>query len=205
MTPGRKQTMKRIDARKMPCPRPVLLARDALERDGLPLEILVDAGIPMLNVKRFLESRNLSVSVLEKGETATLVCGYGAEPFAVTRENLEEPGKEDIAILIASSVLGQGDTSLGEVLIKAFLGTLVERSFPPSVIALMNDGVKLALSDSTTSESLRELEKKGCRVLVCGTCIKHLGIENSVTAGTISNMFEIAGALMEHSKTITLG
>jgi selenium metabolism protein YedF len=197
--------MKRIDTRTMPCPKPVLLARDALERDGLPLEILVDAGIPMLNVKRFLESRNISVSVLEHGDTATLVCGSGTGPFAGTRENLEGSGNDDVAILIASSVLGQADGPLGEVLIKAFLGTLLERSSPPSVIALMNEGVKLALSDSTTSESLRELEKKGCRVLVCGTCVKHLGIEDSVAAGTISNMFEITDALMEHNKTITLG
>ena len=79
----RKQTMGKIDARKKPCPKPVLMAKDALEKEGPPLEIMVDRGVPMLNVKRFLESRNLSVSVLEDGETATLICSQGEKPITV--------------------------------------------------------------------------------------------------------------------------
>lgn len=202
---GRNRTMKKIDARKKPCPKPVLMARDALEKEGLPLEILVDSGIPMLNVKRFLESRNLSVSVLEYGDTATLVCSSGEEPLAKPDKSSKEPDPEDVAIVICSPVLGQSDDSLGEVLIKGFLGTLAEREAPPAAMVLMNEGVKLAVQDSSASDSLRELEKKGCRILVCGTCTHHFGITELISVGTISNMFEITELMMQHKKTIVLG
>ncbi len=201
----RKQKMKKVDARKQPCPKPVLMTREALEKDGPPLEIMVDRGVPMLNVKRFLESRHLSVAVLEEGETATLVCSSGEKPVETTEKSSKDAGKEDVAIVICSSVLGQSDDSLGEVLIKGFLGTLVERSTPPAGIALMNEGVKLALQDSSASDSLRELEKKGCNILVCGTCANHFGITALISVGTISNMFEITELMMGHNKTIILG
>lgn len=197
--------MEKIDARKQPCPKPVLMTREALEKVGPPLEIMVDRGIPMLNVKRFLESRNLSVAVLEEGETATLVCSSGEKSIEATEKSSKEAGHEDVAIVICSSVLGQSDASLGEVLIKGFLGTLAERSTPPAGIALMNEGVKLALQDSSASDSLRELERKGCNILVCGTCANHFGIAGSISVGTISNMFEITELMMQHSKTIVLG
>lgn len=197
--------MEKIDARKQPCPKPVLMTREALEKVGPPLEIMVDRGIPMLNVKRFLESRNLTVTVLEDGETATLVCASGEKTIVVPEKSLKESGHEDVAIIICSSVLGQSDSTLGEVLIKGFLGTLVERPAAPAAIALMNEGVKLALPDSSTSDSLRDLEKKGCKILVCGTCANHFGITGSISAGMISNMFEITELMMNHKKTIVLG
>ncbi|MDO9508766.1 MAG: sulfurtransferase-like selenium metabolism protein YedF [Thermovirgaceae bacterium] len=197
--------MNRIDSRKEPCPKPVLMAKNALEKDGLPLEIMVDRGVPLLNVKRFLESRNISVSVIEDGESATIFCSEGDKPFKELTASSNGAGAEDVAIVICSSVLGRSDFELGEVLMKGFLGTLVERASPPAAIALINEGVKLALPDSSASESLGELEKKGCRVLVCGTCAKHFGITGSISVGTISNMFEITELMMEHSKTIVLG
>ena len=197
--------MKKIDARKQPCPKPVLMTKNALEKDGLPLEIMVDRGIPMLNVKRFLESRKVSVAVLEEGVTATLVCSSGERTITELDESFKGSGHEDVAIIICSSVLGQSDSTLGEVLIKGFLGTLLERPAAPAAIALMNEGVKLALQDSSTSDILRDLEKKGCNILVCGTCTKHFGITGSISAGTISNMFEITELMMNHKKTIVLG
>ena len=197
--------MNKIDARKKPCPKPVLMAREALEKEGLPLEILVDPGVPVLNVKRFLESRNLSVSVMEDGETATITCSPGDETSCEAVEPSNEYGLEDVVIVISSSIIGQSDAELGEVLIKSFLGTLVERTSAPTAIVLMNEGVKLALPDSSASESLGELEKKGCTVLVCGTCAKHFRIESSISVGTISNMFEITELMIGHSKTIVLG
>lgn len=197
--------MKKIDARKQPCPKPVLMTKNALEKDGLPLEIMVDRGIPMLNVMRFLESRNLSFDLLEEGETATLVCSSEERTISDLDESLEGSGQEDVAIVICSQVLGRSDPALGEVLIKGFLGTLLERPAAPAAIALMNEGVKLALQDSSASDILRDLEKKGCNILVCGTCTKHFGITDSISAGTISNMFEITELMMNHKKTIVLG
>ena len=48
--------------------------------------------------------------------------------------------------------LRREDKELGEVLIKGFLGTLSKLETPPAVLALMNEGVKLALPDASTCD-----------------------------------------------------
>lgn len=198
--------MHRIDTRSMPCPKPVLMTRSALEEHGLPIEILVDAGIPLLNVRRFLESRGLAVSVSEDGSVATLTCSGSTAPDLETPPEIpaEEKGLEDIAILICSDTLGRSDSKLGEVLMKGFIGALAEREPVPAAIALMNEGVRLALPGSSASESLKVLEGKGSRILVCGTCVNHFGVKDSVCVGTVSNMFEISEMVINHRKNIVL-
>ncbi|HPE91900.1 MAG: sulfurtransferase-like selenium metabolism protein YedF [Thermovirgaceae bacterium] len=200
--------MHKVDARNRPCPKPVIMTREALKSHGLPLEIVVDSGIPLLNVRRFLESQNIRVSFSEAGGYATLVCTEGDQAEgalqAGTAEKRDER-PEDVAILVCSEFLGHSDRLLGDVLIKSFLGTLVEREQPPALIALMNEGVKLALPGSSASESLQALQARGTEILVCGTCSSHFGITDSISVGIISNMFDITGSLLRHQKSIVLG
>ena len=59
----------------------------------------------------------------------------------------------------------------------------------------MNEGVKLALFDSSSCDHLKNLEWKGTNILVCGICVNHFGIVDSVGVGVISNMLEIVEAL----------
>ena len=69
----------------------------------------------------------------------------------------------------------------------------------------MNEGVRMALKESSARDTLAALEAKGVRILVCGTCTKHFGITDQVTVGVISNMFEISEAIFGASKPIVLG
>jgi hypothetical protein len=87
---------------------------------------------------------------------------------------------------------------------KSFLGTLSQLDDAPLAVALMNEGVKLALYDSSSCDHLKNLEKKGTLILVCGTCVGHFHIAEQIGAGTISNMFEIVENLKRASKIITL-
>ena len=109
-----------------------------------------------------------------------------------------------MAVLITRGVLGGNDPVLGEVLIKSFLGTLVQLPTPPSAVALMNEGVKLALGNTATCDHLTALQSKGANVLVCGTCTNHFGITQDVGVGTVSNMFEITEALLGAGKVLTI-
>ena len=68
---------------------------------------------------------------------------------------------------------------------KSFLGTIAAADAPPAVIALMNGAVKLSLSSSSCSTTLKELEDRGVIVLVCGTCTKHFGVTDDVVVGRI--------------------
>ena len=74
----------------------------------------------------------------------------------------------------------------------------------PQLVALMNEGVKLALKNTSSCDHLSALRKKGTRILVCGTCTNHFGITADIGAGVISNMFEITEALLSADKILSL-
>ena len=88
---------------------------------------------------------------------------------------------------------------------KGFLGTLVQRNPLPKVIALMNGAVLLTLPESSTADTLRDLEHLGVIILVCGTCTKHFAIDEKVSVGQISNMFEITETVFSTAKPIVIG
>ena len=67
---------------------------------------------------------------------------------------------------------------------------------------LMNEGVKLVLEDSSACEYIKELEKAGTKILVCGTCTTHFGITGKAAVGTVSNMFEIMEMLTGANSTL---
>ena len=54
-----------IDARGLSCPQPVLMAKNALEKDGAPITVLVDDRTPLQNVMRFASNAGRQVSFAE--------------------------------------------------------------------------------------------------------------------------------------------
>ena len=182
--------MVEIDARGLACPQPVLMTKKAIEDGADAVKVTVDNEPASGNVSRFLASKGFSVAVTPDGANF-IVSGAkrgAAAPCAC------EP-----------AAIGGNDAELGEVLMKAFLGTLTQYddSERPEVIALMNEGVKLAVKGTSSAETLADFAAKGGKVLVCGTCLKHFGLMDSLGAGVVSNMFEIASALLAH-QTLTL-
>ena len=87
---------------------------------------------------------------------------------------------------------------------KSFLGVLPQMDPPPLAVALINDGVKLALYDSSSCDHLKNMEKKGVSILVCGTCVNHFNVMDQIGAGSISNMFEIVETLNRAGKIMTI-
>ncbi|MCL2010459.1 MAG: sulfurtransferase-like selenium metabolism protein YedF [Synergistaceae bacterium] len=120
-----------------------------------------------------------------------------------------EPSSGTFSILITGQTLGrdqdnQGNQELGEALMKNFLGALPQMERPPLAVALMNGGVKLALYDSSSCDHLKNLEKKGVSILICGTCANHFNIMDQIGAGSISHMSEIIETLNRAGKIMTL-
>ena len=91
-------------------------------------------------------------------------------------------------LMINSESMGQGDEELGKVLLKKFLGTLVESGEVPTGIALLNSGVKLTCSGSPVLEELRELEARGANISSCVTCLKHFDLIDDVAVGIQGTM-----------------
>ncbi|MGL5381252.1 sulfurtransferase-like selenium metabolism protein YedF, partial [Clostridium sp.] len=93
---------------------------------------------------------------------------------------------------------------LGESLMKMFFYTLEEGADLPKWILFMNDGVKVPTLNEQAVQHLKELEKKGVELLVCGACLNYYNLENNLGAGTVSNMYDITDAMKKADKVITL-
>ncbi len=191
--------LSEIDARKQECPKPVLLVKEAADKGAEAIRVCVDNEVAAGNVTRFFESRGYTAS-REDGAEGIYITGKKSGESAVPQKT-----PQSTAILLTSDKIGAPSEGLGEVLMKAYLGTLPKAATPPAVIALMNEGVKMALPEASTFDTLKELEALGAKILICGTCTKHFGITEQITIGTISNMFEISEAVFGADKPIILG
>ena len=185
------------------CPEPVIMTRAAVEKGAVELEVLVDNAVAVSNVTRFLEGQGFRVQHQENGgEFKVTARREGTAPAAGPAPC--NRGGARLAVLIAGKTLGREDKELGEVLIKGFLGTLSKLETPPAVLALMNEGVKLALPDASTCDHLKDLERAGTKILVCGTCTNHFGVTERAGVGTVSNMFEILEAVTGADKVLSV-
>ena len=64
--------MKRVDARGLSCPEPVIRAKNAMESGDKEYEILVDNGVAKENISRFANHHGYQVQVEEQGDDILL-------------------------------------------------------------------------------------------------------------------------------------
>ncbi|HTX71643.1 MAG TPA: sulfurtransferase-like selenium metabolism protein YedF [Rectinemataceae bacterium] len=215
------ESTKRIDARGLACPKPVLAVKRALEEGGYErIEVLVDNPAARENVSRFATysgHRVISVAEEDRG-TISILLGISRDAAAAgsaASARVDEAAARALAscadaepapsaqaqgavtLFIGADHIGSGDDELGALLMRAFLSTLGETEPAPRRIILMNGGVRLAVRGAETVESLRRLESAGMEILACGTCLKYFKLEDQLAVGRISNMYEIAGALLQ--------
>ncbi len=192
--------MEIIDARGLDCPKPVIMTKEKVDKGCRDFAVWVDNEISASNVTRFLESKGFSVKK-EYGEQSIVL-----EPRADTKNNETEAEiKKSWGIMFTSDKIGPESDGLGEVLMKSFLGTLVQGEKPPTVVALMNSAVRMAVNGSSYLDHLSDLKERGSLILVCGTCTQHFGITEDIRVGVISNMFEITEAVFGTSKPVVIG
>jgi selenium metabolism protein YedF len=189
-----------INAKGLACPEPVIRTKKALEEHN-DVTVTVDNTTAVENIKRLGSSMNCSVDikeesggtyrlrVIKKGGTISqtepeyLSCG--------TAGNVSGP----TVLAFTSDVMGKGNDELGTVLIKAFIHTVTELEKLPDVMIFYNTGVKLASEGSPVLEDIKTLEKRGVKVLACGTCLNYFNLKEKLGAGVVSNMYDIAGTL----------
>jgi selenium metabolism protein YedF len=184
-----------------------MMTRELTEAGEREITVLVDNDVSAQNVGRFLKNAGYAVERLDSEGVTKLeavLSGEAAKQPQTAFDVQNAVPRSDYAYLILSNTIGVPSDGLGEVLMKSFLGTIGSREPLPSAIALMNEGVKLALAGETTASTLSELEARGVTLLVCGTCTKHFGITEGIGAGQISNMFEITEAVFGTSKPIVM-
>lgn len=199
MKRGKLSEMNIVDARGLDCPKPVILTKETVEKGCRSFVVWVDNEVAASNVERFLENKGFMVKKEYGEESIVLEAKIESKEGGSTAQK-----KGSTGIMFTSDIIGAESGGLGEVLMKSCLGTLVQAEGAPSVIALMNNAVKMAVSGSSCHDYLCELRDRGSLILVCGTCMKHFGITEDVSVGVISNMFEITEAVFGTTKPVVI-
>jgi intracellular sulfur oxidation DsrE/DsrF family protein len=113
------------------------------------------------------------------------------------------PDSETV-ILITRNGMGQADPELQHKLITTYLKLVDENDLLPAAICFYTEGVKLVVTGSPVLESLRSLESKGVRLILCSTCLNFYHLADQVQVGIPGGMTDIIEAQRRAGKVITL-
>jgi hypothetical protein len=95
------------------------------------------------------------------------------------------------------------DREIGTRLAQAFWNSFHERLDGTPTFAFANRGIFLALDDSPVLEGLRRLEERGCRILVCGTCMDYYGVRERLAVGEPGSIPVLQQLMIDSTKVIT--
>ena len=74
----------------------------------------------------------------------------------------------------------------------------------PAVICFYAEGVFLVVEGSPVLETLRSLEAKGVRLVICNTCLNFYELADKVQVGVVGGMTDMIEAQNLAAKVITL-
>lgn len=198
--------MKQIDVRGLACPAPVLQTKNAIEEENLNIiEVLVDNEAAMQNVSSFLKSRGFEVSAQEReGDFNVTGRRNGGVEAEVVRAEKQDNVKKKIMVMVSNNCIGHGDDELGSKLMVSFLKTIKEMGDELWRLVFVNNGVKLTIDGSEVLSVLKEYEKDGLYILVCGTCLTYFNLLDKKQVGETTNMLDIVTAMQLADKVINI-
>ena len=190
----------RIDASGKQCPIPVIMAKKELEAGAQDVEIVVDGQTQVDNLVRLGDALGRAAESEAFGDKFLVKFANGE-----TKVGTNVSVADTYAVFFNTNAIGTNNSELGGNLAKMAIFTLSESDRVPSYVLFMNEGVKLVTGvEPQIVENLNTLIEKGAKVLVCGTCLNFYGLTDELKVGTVSNMYDILGAMQEVSKVIKL-
>ncbi|NWF52331.1 MAG: sulfurtransferase-like selenium metabolism protein YedF [Nitrospirae bacterium] len=194
-----------VDARGYGCPKPVLMAEEALSKitEG-GIEILVDNEASANNLKRFAAKNNFYSDVIKEENfwCVRIVKGYVCEiPAEEYKE--KKPGK-DLFLVIATDTIGK-EEELGRILMKAYFETMKAYKELPDAIFFLNTGVKITTVDNEILPIIKEIEEMGVEIFTCGTCLKFFNLESELKVGFRGTTNHLVEGIKEFKKTVWVG
>lgn len=195
--------MKQIDARKKVCPIPVVMAKEAMETED-QVQVIVDNIIAVQNIEKMARVKGYQCSHTAQGEDyLVMLSKTGQTPEHAPEAPVLCPTcTGNYVIAINKEGMGQGDPVLSKKLLSAFFFALTKQDILPSVILFYNHGAYYTCQDSPLTEDLKVLEKKGVKILTCGTCLDFYGLKDKLIVGGVSNMYEIVETMAAAEKVI---
>ena len=192
-----------VDARGLACPQPVIRTRQAMQTAD-QVVTLVDNDTALANVSRMAEKAGWQVTVTpESADYRIEMIAMAPRPEPLPVGRVEPPAGPQV-LVVSADKMGRGDDELGHILIRSFFHTLGEVEPRPDQIILFNTGVRLACQGSEVLDDLCALEAGGIEILACGTCLGHFELKDKLAAGRVSNMYDIAEAILGAGKVVNL-
>lgn len=198
--------MKKVDARGLPCPEPVLQTKAILQQENPEsVTVVVDNAASQQNVQRFLEFQGFQTALQQVGSDY-IVIGNCDKAKLIESYPVAETSNDGTKIMVmcSSDRIGQGDDKLGLKLMVNFLRTLKEMGDDLWWLVFVNNGVKFTTEDSEVLEDLKAYESAGLKILVCGTCLDHFNLLEKKQVGETTNMLDIVTAMQLADKIINI-
>ena len=113
------------------------------------------------------------------------------------------PDSETV-ILVTRNGMGEAEPVLQLKLVSTYFKLLDENNILPAAICFYTDGVRLAVEGSPVLDSLKSLEAKGVRLVLCSTCLGYFNLTDQVRVGIVGGMTDILEAQRRADKVISI-
>lgn len=214
-----------IDARNLACPRPVVLALEALPKlaAGESLEVLVNDEVAPANLTRLAAEKDCEVATADHGDHVSVMltprsstaatdgaADTAAGPVAAAAAAGVCPASEAPApaqgsvVLVGADSLGRGSEELGHKLLGGLIYAFAHQDPLPKAMVFFNGGAHLTCEGSESLADVRDLESKGCEILTCGTCLDFYGIRDQLGVGGVTNLYRIAEIMATEPNVVSL-
>lgn len=194
-----------IDARDQGCPKPVMLAEEALSKisEGI-IEVIVDNEASADNLAWFAKNNAFFSETTRHGKDwrVKIVKGSACATVAVT-DKAPEADKE-LLLVVGTDTMGK-EEELGKILMKAYFETMNTYKQLPHTIFFLNAGVKLTTTNAEIYPILKEIESMNVEIYSCGTCLKHYGLENKLKVGHRGTTNHIVEGMKDFNKAVWIG
>ncbi len=197
-----------LDCIDLPCPKPVLRTKEALDNGAQKVIVTVDNEASKNNVVRFGTNQGCKVSTTPLGNDhfeITLTCSEVLEKQPASQDEYlcESASSDKLVYVISSDTMGRGSDELGWALLQTFIQTIKDVEPAPVKILFYNSGVKMVTEQSGALDALKALQENGTEILVCGTCLDFFNLKAQIQVGQISNMYEIMSSMTKASQVIS--
>jgi selenium metabolism protein YedF len=193
--------MTTVDYRNLSCPAPVVETRkQLLAHPDAPLTVLVGDSIARDNVLRLAQTLGFGTSAeAADGGFRLQLTPDGAVCPAPTAA---APGAGKTVVYLGNDSMGGDSRELGQMLMVAFVTTLLELDPLPDTILCINEGVRLSTEGSRLREPLQRLAERGVEVISCGLCLDYFQLKDKLVVGRVGNMLETVQAFASAGRLI---
>jgi selenium metabolism protein YedF len=194
-----------IDARGFGCPKPVMMAEEALApmTEGT-IDILVDNEASAKNLERFSKKNGFHSETLREDNLwrVKIVKGFVCE----IPSGEEKPPKteKDLLIIVGSDTMGK-EEELGKILMKGVFETMKVTKELPHTIFFLNTGIRLTTLDNEFISLMKEFNEMGVEIFTCGTCLQYFNLEAELKVGYRGTTNHIVEGIKDFKKTVWIG